>query len=122
MCLKLLSLYRAKDTHPLLFCSTLENVISCHEIDLVLGDFNINLFNETDSQQLREVMERSSYTQIVKHATFVSAGSLLNHVYIRQDSQSKFKDLFCEIKSVYYSDHECVQVCISDKVPSELMY
>ena len=50
--LNILLLYRPKDMHPLLFCSNLENMVSNHEIRIILGDFNINVFNETDSLHL----------------------------------------------------------------------
>ena len=113
---KVLLLYRAKDIHPLQFCNNLENIIFSHEIDLILGDFNMNFFNETDSYQLRQVMLRAHYTQVVKDSAFVSAGSLLDHVYIRERSLGNFKDVKCEVKSVYYSDHDCVQICLSDNV------
>ena len=61
----------------------LENIISCHgyKIDMIFGDFNINYHNESDSEQLRQIMDNFGYIQIVKNATFVSAGSLLHHVY-----------------------------------------
>ena len=36
--------------HPLLFCNNLENIVSSHEIKIVLGDFNITFYDETDSQ------------------------------------------------------------------------
>ena len=72
MRLKVLLLYRAKYIHPLQFCNNLENIIFSHEIDLILGDLNINYFNETDSYQLRQIMVRACYTQIVKDSTFVS--------------------------------------------------
>ena len=116
---KVLLLYRGKYIHPLEFCNNLENITFSHEIDLILGDFNINFHNETDSHQLKQMMLRAHYTQIVKDSTFVSAGSLLDHVYIRESSVAKFKDVKCEVKSVYYSDHDCVQICLSDKVRNE---
>ena len=65
----------------------LENVISRHDykIDMIFGDFNINYHNESDSGQLRQIMDNFGHIQIVKNATFVSAGSLLDHVYFRSD-------------------------------------
>ena len=36
--------YRPKDMHPLLFCNNLENIVSIHEIKIVLSDFNISFF------------------------------------------------------------------------------
>ena len=55
----------------------LENIISHHDyrIDMIFGDFNINYHNESDSEQLRQIMDNFGYIQIVKNATFVSAGS-----------------------------------------------
>ena len=41
---KVLLLYRAKDIHLLQVCNNLENIIFSHEIDLILGDFNMNFF------------------------------------------------------------------------------
>ena len=61
-------------------------------------------------------MLRARYTQVVKDSTFVSAGSLLAHVYIRESSLSNFKDVKCEVKCVYYPAHDCVQICLSDNV------
>ena len=44
MRLKLFLLYWSRDMHPLLFCNRLENVMSGHEIQLILGYFNMNFF------------------------------------------------------------------------------
>ena len=60
-------------------------------------------------------MLRACYTLVVKDSTFVSAGSLLDHVYIRESSVK------CEVKSVYYSDHDCVQICLSDNVGKDML-
>ena len=76
-------LYRAKDIHALQFCNDLEIIIFSHDINLILGNLKMNFFNETDSYQLRQVMLRARYMQVVKDWTFVSAGSLLDHVCIR---------------------------------------
>ena len=116
MRLKLLLLYRAKEMHPLQFCNNLENIVASQTIDLILGDLNINLYNETDSYQLKQIMGRACYTQIVKDATLVSAGSLIEKVYCLSIIVKIFK---CEVKSVYYSDHDSVQICISDRVTND---
>ena len=65
----------------------LENIISCHDnkIDMIFGDFKINYHNESDSEQLRQIMDNFGYIQIVKNENFVSAGCLLDHVYVRSD-------------------------------------
>jgi hypothetical protein len=53
---------------------------------MVLGDLNINFFNSTHSQSLISLMESLNYTQIVTEPTFISAGSLLDHVYVKPTS------------------------------------
>ena len=54
------------------------------------------------------MMNDYNYNQIVKHATFVSSGSLLDHVYVKGTLLQSFKDIKCEKKSVYDSDHDSV--------------
>ena len=103
----MLLLYRPEDMHPLLFCNNLENIVSSHEIKIVLGDFNINFYDETDSQHLKRMMNGANYSQIVEGAAFVSSGSLLDNVYVKQSLLDNSKDLKCEVKSVYYSDPDC---------------
>ena len=105
----MLLLYLPKDTHPLLFFY----IVSSHEIKIVLGDFNINFYDETDSQHLKQMMNAANYGQIVEGGTFVSSGSLLDHVYVKQSLLDNFKDIKCEVKSVYYSDHNSAQICMS---------
>ena len=43
-------------------------------------------------------MLRARYKQVVKDSTFVSAESLLDHVYLRESSLGNFKDVKCEVK------------------------
>ena len=50
-------------------------------------------------------MKSLNYTQIVTEPTFVSAGSLLDHVYVRPTS---IRIINNSVVSVYYSDHEAV--------------
>ena len=71
----------------------LKNIISrCDfKIDMIFGDFNINYHNESDSELLKQIMDNFGYIQIVKNATFVSAGSLLDHVYVRSDLLMHFR-------------------------------
>ena len=87
--------------------------MSSHEIKIVLGDFNINFYDETDSRHLKQMMSAANYSQIVEDATFVSSGSLLDHVYVKQSLMNNFKNIKCEVKSVYYSDYDSVQICLS---------
>ena len=68
-----------------------------------------------ESQYLRQMMQRTHYLQIVKSATFISSGSLLDHVYVSQILSENLRNkVKCEIKSVYYSDHDSVQICFGN--------
>ena len=112
--LSVLLIYRPKTLHKVQFLMNLENIIlHCdYKIDMIFGDFNINFLNESDSEQLRQIMDNFGYIQIVKNATFVSVGSLLDHVYVRSDLLNALSSkIYCNLKSVYYSDHDAVQIC-----------
>ena len=85
-----------------------ETIISVYSIDMILGDFNINYFDDKQSQELKRILERVlGYKQIVTESTFVTRGSLLDHVYLKFD---KFEIVKNDIVSVYYSDHEAVKI------------
>ena len=61
----------------------------------MLGDFNINSYDETDSQHLKQMRNAANYSQIVEFATFVSSRSFLEHVYVKQSLLDNFKDIKC---------------------------
>ena len=75
----MMMIYRPKTLHKIQFLMNLENIISHHDykIDMIFCDFNINCHNESDSEQLRQIMDNFGYIQIVKNATFVLAGSFI---------------------------------------------
>ena len=100
----LLLLYRKNNSNVPQYMEALQYVISSSRIDMIIGDFNINYLNEIHSQPL-SFMESLNYTQIVTEPTFVSAGSLLDHVYVRPISIRIFNN---SVVSVYYSDHDAV--------------
>lgn len=79
---------------------------------MVLGDFNINYFNENDARSLSSLMDSLHYNQIVQQPTFISSGSLLDHVYL---NSSTFGIVDSSVIGVYYSDHDIVKVSIKSK-------
>ena len=87
------------------YIEALQYLLNIYRIDMVLGDFNINYFNRSHSQPLISLMESLNYTQIVTEPTFVSSGSLLDHVYVNPTS---IRILNNSIVSVYYSNHDAV--------------
>ena len=102
-------LYRPKSTHKLQFVMNVENIISSNDVDIILGDFDMNYFNDSDFILLQSII-RSGYVQVVSDATFIASRSLLDHVYVK----SNVKLAYCKIKSVYYSDHDAVQLCFNE--------
>ena len=54
-------------------------------------------------------MNSLEYIQIVNKPTFISAGSLLDQVYVKQ---SLYDEIQNEVVTVYYSDHDCVKIII----------
>ena len=53
-------------------------------------------------------MTSLDYKQVVQSPTFVSAGSLLDHVYVK----GSFQTIQCSVLAVYYSDHVAVKISI----------
>ena len=94
------------------FLESLDSVISndMYQIDVVMCDFND--FDEDDSCNLKLLMSQSNYVQLVKSATFIFTGSLLDHIYARSDLRCTFWNIECIVKCVYYSDHDSVQLCL----------
>ena len=88
------------------FFSRLENLLSDrHIIDIVLGDFNIDILNSTNIN-LQKVL--FNYTLLVNEATHIS-GSLLDHVYVNNETLQKFSVDKTKIVSIYFSDHDVVK-------------
>jgi len=55
-------------------------------------------------------MNSLEYIQIVHKPAFISTGSLLDQVYVKQSLYDKIQN---EVATVYYSDHDCVETIIS---------
>ena len=100
-----LLLYRKNNSNVSQYIEALQYLLNIYRIDMALGDFNMNYFNATHSQPLISLMESLNYTQIVTEPTFVSAGSLLDHVYVKPTS---IRIMNNSVVSVYYSDHDAV--------------
>ena len=86
------------------YIQCLRYLLTSFTADIVLGDFNINYFNDNQVEHLKSLMDSLNYSQIVKKPTFVSSVSLLDHVYV---SLSVVEIIEYDIVTVYYS---CRQV------------
>ena len=82
-------------------------LLNQHPVDIILGDFNINYLNDKEIEPLKILMDSLNYKQIVRSPTFLSSGSLIDHVYI---NPTMFNVIQNSIVSVYYSDHDAVKI------------
>lgn len=104
-----LVIYRKQTTTTPGFTTELEHVLHNHDIDVVLGDFNINYINSDDCNPLKSMMESLSFKQVVKEPTFISSGTLLDHIYLKS---SRINVLENKVINVYYSDHDAIKISI----------
>lgn len=98
--LTMLLLYRKQSCNISQYISSIEYILNTYDIELVLGDFNINYFNDNDISSLSSLFTALHYNQIVEQPTFISSGSLLDHIYV---NQSKLDIVNSSVISVYYS-------------------
>ena len=100
--IKLLLLYK-KHVLPLnSFCYWLQGFVTNNSVDTILGDFNVNGFNE--NIRLSQILSR--YDQLVNTSTHIS-GSFLDHFYIRQEFP---KPVTSDVISIYFSDHNAIKL------------
>ena len=103
-------LYRKHSSNILQYINGIRDILISYDIDLVLGDFNINFFNNDQIEPLKTLMDSLHYIQVVQSPTFVSAGSLLDHVYVKCSHRHTIK---CSVLAVYYSDHDAIKISIN---------
>ena len=108
----LLLIYRPHASNKDEYVQSLGTISSSHFADIILGDFNINYLNETDSLHLKQLMTSYDYIQLVDSPTYVSSGSLLDHVFIKIDLTHKYT-IEHLVKAVCYSDHDAVKIAFS---------
>ena len=102
----ILLLYPKITTNLAGFYEHLREIIFRQNIDLLLGDFNINALDPTS--RILQVM--SNYVRVVTESTQIS-GALLDHVFVRKDLFKK-----TEVRSVnrtlHFSDHDAVMLTL----------
>ena len=108
--LSCLLLHRKHGSNIQQFIASLHYITTSYDIDIIFGDFNIDYCNENNSCSLKALIKSLNYVQLVTKPTFVSSGSLLDHVYVKESISNKVN---ANIVSVYYSDHEAVGVSVS---------
>ena len=109
--IRVMLLYRSPNSSLTSYYNTLEDVLSDSFIDIVLGDFDIDILNSININ-LNNVL--SNYTLLVNEPTYIS-WSLLDHVYVNNDSLQKFLHSKMEIVSICFSDHDAVKFTLIGK-------
>ena len=91
------------------FITELEHILYNADIDVVLGDFNVNYMNSDDCNPLKSMMQSLNFEQVVKEPTFISSSTLLDHIYLKS---STFNIPENKVINVYYSDHDAIKISI----------
>ena len=107
--IKLLLLSKKNALNETLFYNWLAEFVNSHNIDIILGDFNINYFE--GNTKLLHIL--SNYVQIVSNSTHLS-GSLLDHVYVLKEFLSE-TDVTVSIIYVYFNDNDAVKLIFTDR-------
>lgn len=104
-----LLLYRKQSTSIPLFISNLEYIVNSNNIDVVLGDFNKNYLSSDYNLSFKSLMNNVNFKRIVQQPTFISSGSLLDHIHVKP---ANLKILQNDLVNVYYSDHDAIKIKI----------
>ena len=108
----ILLLYRKHSSNISQYINSITYILKSNQIDVILGDFNINYLNDNEVQPFNILMQSLHYVQTVQTPTFISSGSLLDHVYIRNEM---FSAIHTCVIPVYYSDHDAIKISLSFK-------
>ena len=104
----ILLVYRQSSQSKAIFFNSLSNFLRENNVDIILGDFNIDYFDP-----MNDIIENltENYEMIVDKPTHLSGG-LIDHVYLRK-SFIDYANVNCIVKNVYFSDHDAVCFNIS---------
>ena len=88
------------------FITELDHILCNHDLDVVLGDFNINYMNSDDCNPLKLMMQSLNFKQVVKETTFISSGILLDHICVYYSDHDVIKISIQKISNKYYTSYE----------------
>ena len=108
--MRLLLLYRSPNSPIPLFYERLRQIVDPElHIDIILGDFNIDAFNECNNTLDGILLD---YKLIVNEATNIS-GSLIDHVYMNKSFLQRITLENVTVTNIHFSDHDAVKFKIS---------
>ena len=103
--ISLLLVYRKIAMEEEHFSNTLRYLIISTKPNIVLGDFSFNYQNDL---LISSLMQRFNFEQLVGEPIHIRGG-LIDQVYVSKDF-SVFSHLKAQLLSVYYSDHDSIEV------------
>jgi len=103
--LSVLLLYKSNNQPITDFMQNIRYLVTTKLPDIILGDFNIDLFKEASSAFV-QTLEEMSYSIKLKSPTHIRGG-LIDHVYF---SHALSRSCICNIliHPLYYSDHDAI--------------
>ena len=109
----IIAVYRSSDSsrsNRIDFLSDMRTLISTKNKTLILGDFNINALCPDQNCILRE-LENWNFKQLVQNPTHIQGG-VIDHCYL--SNNLPLGSISISQKSVYYTDHDIIEVTIND--------
>ena len=98
-------IYRCQHLQPVMFLDCVRNLVN-REIDILLGDFNIDALDEMSYNRLKEVL--CNYNLQVSEPTHLD-GALLDQIYLRNSFEHN-KIVRSMVNNIYFSDHDAVKL------------
>jgi len=105
----IVTIYRRPHLNIATFTSrlqTLKNSLSTDNVNIILGDFNINIL-DSSNHGILTIMEHCGFTQQVKVPT-TDYGTLLDHVYINKTGLAEI-----HVIDTYFSDHDTISISLN---------
>ena len=104
-------LYKKQSIPVSIFSNTIDRLMASEQIDIVLGDFNIDAPDLQQSIFVNNLL--TVYDMVVDEPTHLGGG-LIDQVYVHKSLLSHFKltSSFCNI---FFSDHDAVKIKLEMK-------
>ena len=93
------------------FLSSLSEIIDFYNIDVLLGDFNLDFFDKMLQENLMGVLHQYDFVSSINDSTHID-GSLLDHVYLKRGVNLTVFEF--NVTCVYFSDHDAVKIKIKE--------
>ena len=83
----------------------LQHVTLCNTPCIILGYFNEGILNHPNSS-IDRLISSYGFTQLVNKSPTMPQGTLLDHVYYKNENASS--NIVIKVHDTYYSDHDTV--------------